>query len=416
MASRKGYLLAVFCFVLALVLRLGILFGTGLNHKQDRFEMITVASTFAHTGTIANAYMAMPTGPTAHVAPLYPILVGTLYRIFGEGETGEDIRQSVACVISSLRAGLLVLLALAFGLGEGAALAAGLFGVVYIGAFDTELKGDWEGPFAGVLLMLLVLWGYRMISQRAPAPLESLLYGVSFGIALLVAPALLPVGVGLAAVAFAARYRKDRGRMITALACCAVGVAIALSPWIVRNYVQLGGFVWGRDNFGLELSLSNGPGANWSNPENRPRIFSMHPSRYRPAAERLAAMGELAFNEERKQEAVRWIKDNPGEFARLTFQRMLHFWFPSGRNRAHAAVLALLTLMAWAGLALLWRARNPGFAIVAAVWLTYPLTYYLIQWSSRYRLPIDWSLLLGAGVTAYAIWQKFAPGSRLADA
>jgi hypothetical protein len=410
MASRKGNLLALSCFVLALVLRLGILFGTGLNHKQDRFEMITVATTFAHTGMIANAYMAMPTGPTAHVAPLYPILVGSLYRIFGDGETGENIRQSVACVISSLRAALLVLLALAFGLGEGVALAAGLLGVVYIGAFDTELKGDWEGPFAGVLLMLLVLWGYRTLSQRTPAPLEAVLYGLLWGIALLVAPALLPVGVGLAAVAFLARYRKDRGRVITALGGCALGTVVALSPWIIRNYTQLGGFVWGRDNFGLELSVSNGPGANWSNPENRPRIFSMHPSRYRPAAERLAAMGELAFNEERKQEAIRWIKANPGEFARLTFQRTLHFWFPSGRNAAHGAVLALVTLMAWAGLALLWRAGNPAFAIVAAVWVMYPLTYYVIQWSSRYRLPIDWSLLLCAGVAASALWQTVRRG------
>jgi hypothetical protein len=367
--------------------------------------MITVAATFAHTGTIANAYMAMPTGPTAHVAPLYPILVGTLYRIFGEGETGENIRQSVACAISSLRAALLVWLALAFGLGEGTALAAGLLGVVYIGAFDTELKGDWEGPFAGVLLMLLVLWGYRMFSQRTPAPLEAMIYGLLWGIALLAAPALLPVGIGLAAVAVLARYRKDRGRVITALGCCAVGTVLALSPWIIRNYIQLGGFVWGRDNFGLELSVSNGPGANWSNPENRPRIFSMHPSRYRPATERLVAMGELAFNEERKQEAIRWIKDNPGEFARLTFQRALHFWFPSGRNAAHGAVLALLTLMAWAGLVLLWRAGNPAFAIVAAVWVMYPLTYYVIQWSSRYRLPIDWSLLLCAGVAASTFWQ-----------
>jgi hypothetical protein len=117
-------------------------------------------------------------------------------------------------------------------------------------------------------------------------------------------------------------------------------------------------------------------------------------------------MGELAFNEERKQEAVRWIKDNPGEFARLTFQRALHFWFPAGRNAAHGAVLALLTLMAWAGLAILWRGGNAAFPIVAAVWLTYPLTYYVIQWSSRYRLPIDWSLLLCAGVALHTAWRR----------
>jgi hypothetical protein len=409
--NKQGYRLALICFLLALALRLAILFGTGLNHKQDRFEMISVASTFARTGTIANAYMAMPTGPTAHVAPLYPILVGTVFRIFGDGDAGENVRQSLACAVSAARAGLLVLLALAFGLGEGAALSAGLLGVLYIGAFDTELKGDWEGPLAGDLLLILVLWGCRILRQRTPRPVEAVCYGLLWGAALLVAPALMPVGVALAALAFAGRYQKDAPGILRALACWAAGTVLVLSPWIVRNYYTLGGFVWGRDNFGLELSVSNGPGAHWSNPLNRPRIFSMHPSRYRPATERLATMGELAFNRERQEEALAWIRQNPGEFSRLTLQRAIHFWFPSGRNKAHQAALALFTLLAFAGFFLLIRYGGPGYWIVAAVWLSYPLTYYVIQWSSRYRLPIDWSLILCAALPLYDVWRRFRKGA-----
>lgn len=392
MTTRKAYRPAILCFLLAFALRLAILFGSGLYRYENDFEMISTAKAYARTGAIANPYMSMPTGPTAHVAPLYPILVGTIYRIFGFGPTGDALRQVFACAVSSARAGLLVLLLIALGLGEANALAAGLLGAVYIGAFDTELKGDWEGPFAGALLLLLVLWGYRMVSQRAPAARDALIYGLVWGAALLVAPALLPVQIGLLLLAFYWR------RGTVALAFCALGTLLALSPWIVRNYRVLGGFVWGRDNIGLELSLSNGPGANWSNPGNRPRIFSMHPSRYRPAAERLVSIGELAFHEERKQEAIRWIKDNPGEFARLTFQRALHFWFPPGRSAAHQAVQAVFTILAWAGFAILWRRGNRAWAIIAVIWLTYPLMYYMIQWSSRYRLPIDWTLILCASV------------------
>ncbi len=411
MATRNGYRIALFCFLLALVLRLAILFGTGLNLKHDRFEMVSAAATFARTGMIGNAYMAMPTGPTAHVAPLYPILLGTVYRIFGEGESGENVRQSLACGVSGLRAGLLVLLTLAFGLGEGKALAAGLLGAVYIGAFDTELKGDWEGPLAGDALLLLVLWGYRMVSGRGPGRVEAVCYGLAWGAALLISPSLLPAGLGLGFLAMAARYRTDRRRMAVALAWCAAGTALALSPWIVRNYVTLGGFVWGRDNFGLELSLSNGPGANWSNPANQKRIFSMHPSRYRPAAERLAAIGELAFNREREQEAIRWIRNHPAQFAGLTLQRAFHFWFPPGRNRAHRALLVLFTLTACAGLAILCRAGSPAFPVTAVVWLMYPLAYYVIQWSSRYRLPIDWSLILCAAVALHEGWRRLWKGA-----
>lgn len=398
MASRNAYRLALFCFLLASLIRLAILFGTGLNHKQDHFEMVSVASAFASTGTIANPYMSMPTGPTAHVAPLYPILIGTVYRIFGQGETGENVRQILACLVAGLRSGLLVLVAVSLGL-EGSALTAGLLGAIYIGAFDTELKGDWEGPLAGVLLLLLILWGCRLLrDRRTPSLLEGFAYGIASGVALLVAPALAPVLAGLLALAFLARYRDGLSRIAAPLLCCVAAVILTLAPWIARNYAVLGGFVWGRDNFGLELSISNGPGAHWSNPKNSLRIFSNHPSRYRPEAEKLAAMGELAYNADRRRQAVEWIRQNPAEFLRLTSLRAVHFWFPTGRNDLHTVVLAILTLIAFAGFALLRRAPGPAFSIVAVVWLTYPAMYYLIQWSSRYRLPIDWSLLLCAAV------------------
>ena len=396
-----GFRVASLCFVLAAVLRLTLLFGTGLYLKRDRTEMASVAVTFARTGQIANPFMAMPTGPTAHVAPLYPMLMGAVYRAFGDGETGETIKQILASFVSSARAPLLVLLVLALGLGEGVALTAGLVSAVYIGAFRTELQGDWEGPLAANVLLLLVLWGYRAAWRRMPGPLERLCYGVGWGVALLTAPALLPVAIGLALLVCASRGCKDPRTVGAALLWPVVGCLLALSPWIIRNYLTLGGFVWGRDNFGLELSVSNGTGANWSNPGNRDRIFSMHPSRNRSAAARLLAQGELAFNADREREAVEWIKSHPREFAALTAQRAAGFWFPPGSNRGHQMALAVFTLLAFVGLNLLWRLGSPAFAITAVIWAMYPVLYYLIQWSSRYRQPIDWSLILCASVVMH---------------
>jgi hypothetical protein len=131
----------------------------------------------------------------------------------------------------------------------------------------------------------------------------------------------------------------------------------------------------------------------------------MHPSRYRPATEKLLAQGEIAFNEDRKREAIEWIRSHPQQFASMTAQRTIHFWFPPGRNRAHALALAGFTLLAFAGLFILWRQRSPAFAITAVVWVMYPLLYYIIQWSSRYRQPIDWSLILCAGVAVYEAYR-----------
>jgi hypothetical protein len=407
MAIRARYRIAVLCFCLALLLRLAVLFATG-RQPAERTEMMSVASTFARTGQIANPYMALPTGPTAHVGPIYPMLIGYVYRALGEGETGETAKQILGCVISSGRSFLVVLLAVALGLGEGTALWAGLISALYIGAFETELKGDWEGPLAADALILLILWGYRRVWQRKAGVPESVLYGAGWGLALLIAPSLAVIGVGLAVLAFFATRPAAWRTMAMTLLCAATGCGLALSPWIIRNHRELGGFVWGRDNFGLELSVSNGPRASWTDSRNAERMHMMHPSRSLPAAEKLLAQGEIAFNRDRKQEAMEWIRQNPREFAKLTMLHTVHFWFPPGRNLPHGLILGGFTLLAFAGLWCLWRQSAAAGAIVTVLWIVYPLIYYVIQWSSRYRQPLEWSFALcaGAAVSTIVPWRQ----------
>jgi 4-amino-4-deoxy-L-arabinose transferase-like glycosyltransferase len=395
MQSRSAIRIVLACFILALIFRLGILFGSGLYRKIDRTEMASVAISWARTGQIANPYMTMPTGPTAHVPPGYPLLIGFVYRMFGGGRSGETVKQVLACMVSAARAPLLVVLALSLGLGDSTALAAGLISAVYVAAADTELRGDWEGPLAANLLMLLILWGFRMTQRRVPNWRWGILYGLAWGAALLVSPALAPVAGGLAILGlctFGAR------RILSVLVCFYLGIVLATLPWVARNYATFGTFIWVRGNLGLELSVSNGPGAQWSNPQNQARIFSMHPSRYPPATLKLLQQGEAAFNADRQREAISWIRAHPREFTALTVSRTFHFWFPPGRNPIHRLALALLTVAAYSGMAVLWKQESPAMPWVAVTWITYPLVYYVIQWSSRYRQPIDWSLILCAAV------------------
>src|SRR5206468_8918208 len=112
-----------------------------------------------------------------------------------------------------------VLLALAFGLSTGHAWSAGVMSAIYIGAFETELKGDWEGPMAANALILLVLWGYRLAWRRIPSPLAALVYGLAWGVALLISPSLMPIAVGLAAVAGFVVVKKSPRAVATALVC-----------------------------------------------------------------------------------------------------------------------------------------------------------------------------------------------------
>ena len=81
---------------------------------------------------------------------------------------------------------------------------------------------------------------------------------------------------------------------------------------------------------------------------------------------------------------------------------------PLGRNTAHTAVEWVLTLLAFAGLYLLYLRNRMAGLLIASMWLLYPWPYYITEWSSRFRQPIAWTLTFTAAVTLErAVRQRF---------
>ena len=76
--------------LLALGVRLTLLFGFH-RYEVGRPEPIRIAISLAHHGGFANPY-AIPTGPTAHTAPLYPMLIAPLYAIWGDTHRADMAR------------------------------------------------------------------------------------------------------------------------------------------------------------------------------------------------------------------------------------------------------------------------------------------------------------------------------------
>lgn len=97
-------------FVAAFAVRLGLNFALPDLYSIPPMKMERVAASFGATGELANPYMT-PTGPTAHLLPLYPILLGTLYRLFGTGTEGQIAQHVWGCLLA-LRCGLIFPLAL----------------------------------------------------------------------------------------------------------------------------------------------------------------------------------------------------------------------------------------------------------------------------------------------------------------
>jgi hypothetical protein len=79
----------------------------------------------------------------------------------------------------------------------------------------------------------------------------------------------------------------------------------------------------------------------------------------------------------------------------------------------HTALEWAFTVAAMIGLVLLSRQHRVAGTLVLSIWLFYPPVYYVMVWSSRYRYPINWTMLLAIAVAAEYAWAKFVPERQL---
>lgn len=389
---------SIWIFMAALLYRGAWVIATDQIHQFPLKEMVRTAQTFAERGELADPFV-LPTGPTAHVPPLYPILLGLIFRVFGTGVITEIIKCLLTCVVGALRCALMPLLASRMGLSLRTGMIAGCIGAVYINALSTEVKGDWAEPY-GALAVLAMVFAALEIAQRNELRLKRATgLGLWWGLLLLLMPNLLPVLLGFLIVGAMRFLRQEPRRYLGWSVVLLVVAALVVSPWPIRNQIRLGSPIWSKDNFGLVMQVSNHPGATWSTWDNDPYMQIGSPARDANQARRVKEMGEIAYNQAKLQEALAWIRAEPRQFAWLSVQRAFHFWFPIGHNLAHTALEWGLTLAAFFGLYLLYLRNRVAALLILSMWLLFPWPYFVTQWSSRFRQPIAWTLTLTAAVT-----------------
>jgi hypothetical protein len=286
----------------------------------------------------------------------------------------------------------------ALGVGRRVGLVAGMAGALFPLKYSTEVIGDWEATAAALLLMLVTwaavaTWRLGLFSYRRGA-WEGLLWG--FG--MLVASTLLPVFAGMLLVGLLVAGRKDPSAWFRYAAASMAAVAICLAPWAWRNERQLGSLIFARSNTGIELHLSNNDLAGPLEPLNYKSgvYFAFHPLQNLAEARAVKAMGEVAYNKDRLNQALAWIRMHPVRFLTLTAQRFWYTWFPNTTAPGRDGILWLLTLGWLAGSVVLWRADRMGALVQIAVPAFYTPVFYLIHVNVRHRYPVDWVLLLSS--------------------
>jgi hypothetical protein len=391
---------SILLFLLAFAIRVAVVFATDQVHDfSTRKEMARTAIAFATKGELADPFAA-PTGPTAHVPPLYPIFLGLLFRIFGTGVAGETVKCLLTCAVSSLRSAFMPSVARALGLDSRVGLTAGLLSALYVPALITEVKGDWEPPYTALALMGLFVLAYRVAKTGQLELRTAAIQGFLWGLALLLTPAIATILAGFLLLQALRFLRREPVRYLQWAAILGVVTVATMSPWAVRNAIQLGSPVLTKDCFGMETFVSNHPGATWSVADEKESewLDREFPTRQPRAAEELRDMGEIAYNQAKLRVAMDWIRSNPDEFAKLVLQRIFHFWFPVAARVPLTAIFWAFTLTAFAGLYLMRRESPMAAWMIGICWLLFPLVYYLAAWSSRYRYPVEWTLMLAASV------------------
>jgi hypothetical protein len=381
-------------FLIALVLRLGLLAVTRSYLGPEGSEVVNVARSLAAHGTFANAF-SPTSGATAHVSPAYPLLLSVLYRWFGTGQAGELAQEVFASCIAALLWALLPLAGRILGRGQGVGMVAGLMGALLPVNRWAENKGSFETPLAALMLLLLVsaylyTWNDGRFSLKRATGL-----GILGGLAILVSATLGAVQVVLLSFCFLAR--RDRRKQTLAFAAVLVTtVAAVLLPWGIRNYYALGKFVVTRSNFGLELQVSNNDLATARSLTNGPSFKKYHPHEKGKQLMRLENVGEIAYNRQKLHQAIEWIRSHPSRFAELSLSRFRYFWFPDLKRPVQTVVFRLLALLALLGGVRLYRQdRFLTLALISVIG-AYSLIYYLVQADARYSYPIAWAIYLFA--------------------
>jgi hypothetical protein len=349
----------------------------------DRIEVSRIAESIAWQGKFADPYM-IPTGPTAHNAPIYPFLLSLVYGLPAPDRLTARLEMNI--LFGSLLCALIYAAGLALGLGAVVSGAAAILMAVLPPSLYVELCNDSDATLAGLLTAISITasaaWLRGFVSGK-------IWLGFLWGFCLLSSPALLPIFCGFLALCLVDTQRRRALLTITLFAL------LALTPWTLRNRLALGHWVLVRDNLGLELRVSNADNAYADSTQNliHGAMQTFHPLFNEGVAQRVRAEGEIAVYSKFQRDAIAWMRARPARFWALTTERIRNFWLYDG---SPGAVLLWNVLMVTAaiGLILLWRAQPNSGWLMAFLLGLYPVVFYLVQNYERYRYPVQWAIVL----------------------
>src|ERR1035441_2402258 len=391
--SPKLFLIVVLLFAIAL--RLSAVFATssyhvdnGDNHFAFGWEMGRVARSLAE-GRGFSSPLPSPTGPTAIVGPIYPLLLALIFKIFGVYSTASAL---VILVIQSVLSSFTCLFVYLCGrdtTGEATGKVAAIVWAVFPLSIFFTVTRVWETSVTALLAAAL-FWCMLDLRHSLSASRWAMT-GALIGFAALINTSLVVLAVQFGLVAlWRNRLRFFRPAAVAALTCMTV-----VSPWLMRNYFEFGKFVL-RSNFPLEFRLGNN---EWSPGQ---KLEDLHPAKSPYLNQHWHDVGEMRFMAEERALNSRFLATEPGLFAFATVNRVVNYWtgawivptvdFP---NRWPIIIgTSIISLLGFLGVRRMFYDGNSAASMYTGCLFIYPLLYYVTTSQPRFYYSITPLLLV----------------------
>ncbi len=339
----------------------------------------------------SDPFLTGRSGPTAHVAPLYPYVVAGICMAFGTGAAGWAAILLLTAAAWAFQWAYAYRFAAEYGQALPGLIAA-VIGVV------VPLQGrlfKWEAVLTGAAIAYSAWALSQVLKGRSGS--AALRLGAGLAVTVLVCPSAILVWPAWAVLCV---WRLGLSRGLKTQAPALILIVIPLALWTVRNWVTFHRLFFIRDSLGLELNIAYNDCASplLSGNISSGCFAQQHPSGNPELLATVRRVGEVEFAQEHLRRAKSWIAAHPAKAVKLTLAHIGYFWFPleasDPKVLAYGILMSIVTVLSIAGL--FWKSE--ATVILILTMLPFSAVYCLTQFEQRYRYPILWASAILAAV------------------
>ena len=276
------------------------------------WEMGRIGRSLAQGQGFSNPF-SETTGPTAWEPPLYPFLIAGVFKLFGiYTHASALVLLGINSLFSALTCIPIFLIAKRC-FDEKLAIWTGWLWAVMPPVMYWCTRWVWETSLAA-LLLALIFWLTLDLEER-DGLMPWLRFGLLWGVAALTNTSLLAFLPASGLWAWYRRWKRGKSSLAGVVLASLVFVA-CIAPWMARNSPDLGRLMSLRSNFGAELRIGNGPGADGTWREY------LHPTQNVYQMRRYRQLGEIAYVAERQREAMAFIREDYPRFMGLNAEAL----------------------------------------------------------------------------------------------